>query len=158
MQLQVLGQVGAVFVGAQPGGTVQRIPSVEAVAGSGLVGDRYFASDVDHDPREEITLFSDEDVRSARDESGIPIDHTDLRRNILTTGVDLPGLVGATIRVGEVVIDSLEDNPPCAHLQRLAGKQILAPLVGRGGLRGRIVTGGTIREGDPIERVPDGWD
>ena len=155
---QILGQVGAVFVGARPGGAVQRIPSIEAVAGSGLIGDRYFTSETDHDASEEITLFSEEDVRRARDESGLAIDPTDLRRNIMTRGVDLPGLVGATIKVGEVVVDSLEDNPPCAHLQRLADKPILAPLVGRGGLRGRIVTGGTIREGDPIGRMPDARD
>jgi len=152
MQVRVAGTVGAVFIGGQRGGPVHRIAAVEAVAGSGLVGDRYFA-EVDHDPLDEITLFAREDVQNARNDSGIAIDETDLRRNVLTTGVDLAALVGATIRVGEVVVDALTDNPPCAHLQRLAGKPILKPLVGRGGLRGRIVRGGVIREGDQVERL-----
>lgn len=152
MQMRVAGTVGAVFIGAQRGGPVQRVAAVEAVAGCGLVGDRYF-SEVDHNPLEEITLFAREDVQSACSDSGITIDETDLRRNVLTAGVDLAALVGATIRLGEVVVDSLTDNPPCSHLQRLAGKPILEPLVGRGGLRGRIVRGGAIREGDPVERV-----
>lgn len=154
MEQRVQGRVVGLFVSAEPGGPMQRVSAVEAVAGGGLVGDRYFAADAEHDPGDEITLFAREDVAAARDESGVDIAESDLRRNVMTDGVDLRALDGAAVRVGAVVVASLETNPPCAHLQRLAGKPLLAPLVDRGGVRGRIVQGGIIREGDPVERLP----
>jgi MOSC domain-containing protein YiiM len=148
------GKVAGLFLGSEPGGPILRAETVEAVAGQGLVGDRYFSSDGGHHPTQEITLFAQEDIEAARAESGLDIDELDLRRNVMTVGVDLTALVGGAVRIGDVVVDQLTSNPPCAHLQRLAGKQLLQPLVERGGLRGRIAQGGTIREGDPIEHLP----
>ena len=148
------GQVVGLFVGPEPGGPMQRLAAVEAVAGRGLVGDRYFAAD-DHDPTEEITLFSREDVAAANEAGDVTIDELDLRRNVMVSGVDLRELRGTTLQVGEVVVDAIEHNPPCAHLQRLAGKPLLAPLVGGGGVRGRIRRGGAIREGDLVRWLTD---
>lgn len=149
------GRVAGIYVGMSPGAPMRRVTSVEAVAGAGLRGDRYFAEDDDHEPTEEITLFAREDVEAGAAESGIDIIPGDMRRNIMTDGIDLQAAVGSSLRIGEVVVDSLEANPPCAHLQRLARKQLLEPLVDRGGLRGRLVEGGVIRDGDPIEVVSD---
>ena len=63
---------------------------------------------------------------------------------------------GTALAVGDVVVDTIEANPPSAHLQELAGKPILAPLVLGGGIRGRIRQGGTIREGDPVRWLTEG--
>jgi MOSC domain-containing protein YiiM len=151
----VRGRVAGIYVGMSPGAPMRRVSFVEAVAGAGLRGDRYFAEDDDHDPPEEITIFSREDVEAAAAESGIDITPGDLRRNIMTAGVDLQGAIGGRLRIGDVVVDSLEANPPCAHLQRLARKALLEPLVDRGGLRGRLVVSGPIEEGDPVEILSD---
>lgn len=149
------GVVAGLFVGAEPGGPVEAVDEFVAVAGRGIRGDRYFdAGGNGPDPTEEVTVFAAEAIEAARQASGVAIDDRDLRRNIMTRGVEVAALIGTTFRVGDVVIEGLEDNPPCAHLQQLAGTPLLEPLVGAGGLRGRIVTGGTVRAGDPVETVP----
>ena len=43
--------------------------------------------------------------------------------------------------------------PACVHLDELTGKKVMKALVHTGGLRARIVQGGTIRVGDTIEAI-----
>ena len=62
-------------------------------------------------------------------------------------------LLGQRFRVGEAVLEGVRDCPPCEHLEGIVGKPVMRPLLERGGLRARIVEGGTIRVGDPIELV-----
>jgi MOSC domain-containing protein YiiM len=146
-------KVVEIYTGAIEGGPVEVRSSVTAVAGAGLEGDRYFQDDVppeERDPTREITLVPIEGIRAASADAGIDITPADLRRNIVTEGVDLKPLIGKTFWVGEVQVEGLKDNPPCAHLQRLAGKPLLKPMVNRAGIRGRIVSGGTIKPGDEI--------
>jgi MOSC domain-containing protein YiiM len=145
------GRVVGIFIGPEEGGPIQSVDEVEAVAGQGLRGDRYFRTEAGGDPTEEVTLFSLDDLDDARREFDADIDPADLRRNLMTSGIDLDGLLGATFQVGDVVLEGLETNPPCAHLEQLAGQKLLKPLARRGGIRARIVSGGTIRPGDTIE-------
>ncbi|MCA1647227.1 MAG: hypothetical protein LC797_17810, partial [Chloroflexi bacterium] len=58
--------------------------------------------------------------------------------------------LGRRFHVGAVLLEGVKDCPPCEHLEGLLGKPLLQPLVDRGGLRARIVQGGTIRVGDPL--------
>lgn len=144
-------RVAGLFIGGVEGGPIVPQDEVKAVAGSGLAGDRYFRSaDGEHDPTEEITLFEKEAVDDANLEHGLGLDYADMRRNVMTEGIQLRSLIGRVIRVGEVQIEVLEDNPPCRHLEKLAGKPLLKPLIEKGGVRGRIASSGTIRTGDPI--------
>jgi MOSC domain-containing protein YiiM len=61
--------------------------------------------------------------------------------------------------LAEVVLEGVRFCPPCEHLEGLVGKPVMRPLVASGGLRARVVVGGTINVGDAIEvsavgRVP----
>jgi MOSC domain-containing protein YiiM len=60
-------------------------------------------------------------------------------------------LLGQRFSIGEVVLEGVKDCPPCEHLEGLVGKPVLKPLVERGGLRARILQGGTIRVGDEVQ-------
>ena len=143
-----------IFIGPEEGGPNEEIAEIEAVAGKGLVGDRYFQDGLDeHHPSLEVTLFSAEGLEAGRADSGLDIEAADMRRNLMTEGIQLSDLLGRRFAAGDVVFEGLEENPPCAHLQRLAGKPLLKPLVGRAGIRARIVTGGTIRTGDAIRSL-----
>ena len=145
------GRVARIFIGPEESGPIQELAAIEAVAGKGLRGDRYFDDGAgEHDPTLEVTLFPAEGLEEGRSESGLDIEAEDMRRNLMTEGVALTDLLGRRFSAGEVVLEGLEENPPCAHLQRLAGKPLLKPLVGRAGIRARIVTGGTIKTGDEI--------
>jgi MOSC domain-containing protein YiiM len=149
-------KVVSIFIGPEPQKPMRDVSEVEAVAGAGLVGDRYFQGDLpedERDPTDEVTLVAAEGIAAAASESGLDISPVDIRRNIVTSGVEPSELLGRRFLIGEVELEGLEENPPCAHLQRLAGKQLLKPMLGRGGIRARILRGGTIRAGDSLRIV-----
>lgn len=120
--------------------------SVECVAGKGLVGDRYFGLEDDY--KGQITFFSAEVVDAARDEFGVPdFCASAFRRNVIVRGVDLPGLIGREFTLAGVRFEGSEECRPCYWMD-----QALAPgaedfLRGRGGLRARILSSGTIERG-----------
>lgn len=148
------GSVVDIIIGSEELGPVHSVGEVEAVAGLGLKGDRYYErerkSTKDHDPSVEITLVELEGIEAAREESGLDITIEDLRRNIVTTGIDLDPLVGRRFYLGDALVEALDLNPPCRRLARIAGKPLLKPLIGKAGIRGRVVEGGVIKKGDAI--------
>ena len=146
------GRVAGLYLGPETAQPMSSVDSLRAVAGSGIEGDRYFEEvpSAKHDPTHEITLIELEAIEGARSEYDIEFEPEDTRRNIVTHGIRLDDLLGTTFTVGEVQIEALEKNPPCARLVRITEKKLLKPLIHRGGVRGRIVSTGTIKVGDPI--------
>jgi MOSC domain-containing protein YiiM len=128
------------------------VERVRAVAARGLEGDRYFAAE----PRaaaerdRDLTLIAAEALEALFAETGIELRAAASRRNVLTRGIDLNGLVGRGFRVGEVECEGLELCEPCSHLQGLTEPGVLRGLVHRGGLRAAIRRGGEIAVGDPV--------
>ena len=86
-----------------------------------------------------------------RAEAGIGLDPSESRRNITTRGVRLEELIGRRFAIGEAVCEGVDLCPPCQHLVDVSGKAVLEPLVGRGGIRARVVRGGAIAVGAAIE-------
>ena len=147
----MVGQVAGIFIAAAHGAPLQALDEVKAVAGRGLTGDRNFYGDDDgHDPADEITLIAAEGLERARTEHGLDLAPGEHRRQIVVEGVDLLALVGRTVRVGEVEVAVLADNPGCRYLQNLVGKPVLRGLRRHGGVRGEILHGGVLRVGDPV--------
>ncbi len=145
-------RVEGIFIGHEEKGPISEISEVSAVAGRGLEGDRYFRTDdADGDPTEEITLFEAEAITQTNDETDLEVVPTDMRRNIMTSGLTLLELIGKRVRIGEAIVEPMEDNPPCKYLEGIIGKEILKPMIRKGGVRGRIIQSGTIRKGDAIE-------
>jgi MOSC domain-containing protein YiiM len=138
---------------------MEALDEVEAVVGHGLTGDRYlegrgFYSARPTDPgAREVTLFEGEVLDRLASEHGITLSAGEHRRNLTTRGIRLSELLGQRFQVGNVLLEGVKDCPPCDHLQELTGKAVLAPLVNLGGLRARVVEGGTLRVGDAI-RAP----
>lgn len=145
--------IAAIYIGAEDEGPMARVPAVEAVAGRGLTGDRYFQPEQGGDPTEEVTLVALEGIEEAAATSGLDITPEDTRRNLVTHGVDLDELIGTRFLVGEVELEGLEPNPPCKHLVKVTGKDLLKPLIDKGGIRARIHRGGTVHEGDALRRA-----
>ena len=129
---------------------------VEAIAGKGLVGDRYASGNGSFQtgdvvaPEEELTLIEEEALQGASAEYGLVIAHADTRRNLLTRGVALNHLVGYEFRIGEVLLAGIELCEPCSHLEKLTCEGIRESLVHRGGLRARILEGGMLSRDDPV--------
>ncbi|MFN8592194.1 MAG: MOSC domain-containing protein [Thermomicrobiales bacterium] len=156
-----MGEVVAIHIADRAGAAMRRRGEVEAVAGEGLVGDRYrdgtgFYSTTPTDPgARELTLIAEEALAAILAETGIALGLDEHRRNVTTRGVALAPLIGKRFRIGMVMCEGLRDCPPCVHLEEITGKRVMPPLVRRGGLRARIVESGWIRVGDQIEPIAE---
>lgn len=148
------GIVQSLHTTAQAGAPMRTHETVEATAGAGLADDRYLhrrgTYSKTHGPDREITLIEAEALDHLAREHGIELAPEETRRNVVTRGVGLNALVGRRFRVGEVVLEGIRLCEPCGYLARLTGKPVFEPLTERGGLRARIVTGGTLRVGDAL--------
>ena len=122
--------------------------ALDALAGVGLAGDRYAlgTGSMGHGrPGMQVTLVDGPTLER------LGITPAEARRNLVTTGVDLDALVGRDFTVGEGVLLRGERRcEPCAHLARVAGRDVLRPLVHRGGLRADVLRGGELRVGDAV--------
>ncbi len=135
---------------------MQPLSQAEAIAGRGLAGDRYLEGTGYYSDRpladgsREITLIEAEELEGIARETGIRLDPSESRRNVLTRSVRVNDLIGKRFRMGEVLCAGIRICEPCTYLDKLTGKRVMRPLVHRGGLRARIVSGGTVRVGDGI--------
>ena len=142
-----VGAVAGILVAPTAEAPLARVDTAVAVAGRGLVGDRYADgrgtfSAPGHGY--ELTLVEAEVLGE------IQLSWEDARRNVVTTGISLNALVGKRFRVGPVECVGRRLAEPCAHLEKLTRPGLLRPLVHRGGLRADILSSGTISVGDEI--------
>jgi hypothetical protein len=134
---------------------VRTVVEARAIAGRGLAGDRYergAGTFSDWPQDHEFTLIEAEAVEAALAEfPGLDLAPGDHRRNVTTRGVRLNALVRKRFRIGaDVLCEGTRLCEPCAHLEVVTARAACAGmLAGRGGLRARLLTGGTIRVGDP---------
>lgn len=146
-----MAEVTEIHIGVSSG-PLRTVDEVDAVAGKGLEGDRYFSDNGHEDPGRQITLLEYEAVEAAVRDYELDVKPIDIRRQLVTRGVALNHLVGRTFTVGEVTLRGVELCEPCGHMERLSGiKGVRRALIHRGGLNAEIVSGGKIRVGDPIE-------
>jgi hypothetical protein len=143
------GSVDEIWVAGeinQPGHTLR---AVQVIPGVGLEGDRYTSGGGTFPsgrPGAALTLIEAE-VCESFDPALVPDEH---RRNVVTRGLKLNGLVGVDFSIGAIRCRGIRLCEPCATLQNYAERPILRPLVHRGGLRADILDEGEIRVGDAI--------
>lgn len=119
------------------------VEAVECVAGSGLRGDRFF--DFKDDYKGQVTFFAAE-VFEAMCARLAVFDRSPavLRRNIITQGVDLNTLIGTEFEVQGIRFRGVTECTPCYWMDQAFGPGAEAFLKGRGGLRAKILTSGTL--------------
>jgi MOSC domain-containing protein YiiM len=151
------GSVEAIVTAPEAEANLVRVRAAHARAGRGLEGDRYFKgrgtfSNARGRGRD-LTLIEAEVL----DELSFPggrLRPEEGRRNVVTRGIDLNGLVGRRFRIGDVECFGQRLCEPCAHLERLtarAGKPgTLRALIHKGGLRADVLSDGEIRVGQAI--------
>jgi MOSC domain-containing protein YiiM len=151
----VPGSVTHIFTADVAGAPMRAHRAIRALAGVGLEGDRYAAGSGAYSGHpgagRHLTLVSQEWLDAASAELRQRLAPIDVRRNLVTVGVDLDALLGTRVRIGTVVCDVVRTCPPCTYLDGLLGRRVLDALRGRGGIRADLVTDGTIRVGDAIE-------
>lgn len=153
---KISGTVEAIYITSSAGEPMQPLSQAEAIAGRGLAGDRYLKGTGYYSDRpladgsREVTLIEAEELEGIEKETGLRLDPSESRRNVLTRSVRVNDLIGKRFRMGEVVCEGMRICEPCTYLEKLTGKRVMRPLVHRGGLRARIVSGGAVRVGDGI--------
>jgi MOSC domain-containing protein YiiM len=144
------GRVEGIFVTETSGHVPQPIERVRVVAGSGLVGNRYFYADGNAPPGRAITLVAAEAVEAFVNETGIELTPAETRRNVLTRGIDVNALVGKRFRIGDVECIGVELCEPCSHLESMTKPGVIKGLVHRAGLNADVLKDGEISVGDAV--------
>ncbi len=151
-----MGYVAEILVARSSVAEMVSKAKVRAVPGKGLEGDRYFLGIGTFSPKPqtadfELTLVEQEKIEAFAADSGLAFTASQARRNIVTRGILLNGLVGQEFYVGEVLLRGIRLCEPCNHLAKNSFPQILQGLVHKGGLRAQILSEGLICVGDQIK-------
>lgn len=135
---------------------MRRVSEVEAVAGSGLARDRYLLGTGYYSALDvcEVTLIEAEALERMEAEFGVRVDQGEHRRNLVTRGIFHAELQGRRFSVGEVVLEYDRPRPPCAYLERITQPHMTRAMGEGAGICARVIEGGIIHEGDPIELLP----
>lgn len=150
--------VVAIHVAPERGGPCMTLERGMLVPGRGIEGDHHHA-EPNGEPASEVTFIEEEAVAAFNTATGLAVDGSATRRNVLTAGVELNPLVGRRFAVGTAVLEGLEPCDPCATLGRrlatpsVSAADVVKALAHRGGLRARVVEGGVIAPGDEIRVV-----
>lgn len=149
----VEASVVGIYTAPSAGAPMEQQGSVVVVPELGIVGDRYalgtgkWSAPRWHD--KQLTLFEAEVADALGIEAGL------VRRNLVTRGMNLFGLIGVQFRIGEALLAGMRACDPCTYIEGLTARPGLTKelISGRGGLRARVIEGGIIRRGDRIEVV-----
>ncbi len=124
--------------------------SVEAEAGSGLVGDRYHGTKHRH-----VTVQALDDLAVAAEVLGRPVDPALTRRNITLDHGPIPTRPGERMTIGSVELEVVRIAAPCRLLDDWLGPGAMQALRSpRGGTVFRLLGSGTISVGDEVEVHP----
>lgn len=122
---------------------------VEAFAGHGLAGDHYASK---NDGKRQVTLIQAEHLEAVAKLLGkSEVRPEGVRRNILVSGINLYALRDRRFRVGDTVLEGTGTCDPCSRMEEVLGAGGYNAMRGHGGIIARIVDGGLIRLGDPVE-------
>ena len=128
---------------------MEAVGSVEVRADHGLVGDRYAAPG----RKGQITLISLEELALAEAELGTAIPRGATRRNVTVSGVGLSRRAGDRFRLGPVLVEVTGSAEPCQLMETCVGPGAKDALVNRAGIRARILEGGILEVGAPVEAI-----
>jgi len=133
--------------GQAPGeAPTEEVVQLECVAERGIKGDRFF--DFKEDYKGQITFFAQEvyedlcRVLDTHDKSPAVF-----RRNVITSGVDLPAWYDAEFTVQGVRFRGTGECKPCYWMDRAFAPGAEDALQGRGGVRAAILTDGVLHRG-----------
>ena len=125
-------------------------PALELTPADGVVGDHYSSRT---GAARGVTLIERECVAAVFSYLGSLPDAALLRRNIVTSGINLDALRERRFRVGGAVLEWTGACHPCSRMEALLGPGGYNAVRGRGGITARVVDGGRVAVGDGVARV-----
>ncbi len=121
---------------------MSEVAAVECLVGRGLAGDRHLDRGENH--KGQVTFFSAE-VHELVEGTFHAVPASVYRRNVIVRGADLNALIGSEFELQGIRFEGVEESSPCYWMDRVIAPGAKEFLRGRGGLRARIVTDGTLR-------------
>jgi MOSC domain-containing protein YiiM len=174
--LRTVPTIVALHRSAQHSFSKRSAPRLELIAGVGVDGDAHAGPLVQHRSRtavdptrpnlRQVHLIASE-LFAVLAEVGHTVAPGDLGENVTTAGLDVHGLaVGSVLLLGGdalVAVTGLRN--PCAQIERfqpgllrhVAHRADDGRLIGRAGIMGVVVRGGTVAVGDTITSSPPPW-
>jgi MOSC domain-containing protein YiiM len=143
-----------VWIGVRPArkAPLQALDAVEIDEAQGLIGDHYLG----RSRKRQVTLIASEHVAAIASYLGRDVSPLDLRRNIVTRGINLLAVKDSWLQIGEAVLEPTAECHPCSRMEAAFGAGGYNAVRGHGGLTARVVRGGWVRLGDAIARAPRG--
>ena len=141
-----------IWIGLRPARreAMRAVDEARLEAGRGLVGDRYARLGGER----QVTLIEAEALAAIASHLGLAEVAPDLvRRNLVTQGVNLLALKERRFRIGEAVLETSGECHPCSRMEENLGVGGYNAVRGLGGITARVISGGLIRLGDPVERL-----
>jgi len=125
---------------------VETCETFDLVAGSGIIGDRFY--DYKPDFKGQITFFDWAVYEEVQRKFNLPDLHPSaFRRNVMVSGIDLNSLIGQRFSINGIEFSGSEEAAPCFWMDEAAADGVHQHLMGKGGLRCRIHTDGTLPTG-----------
>ena len=149
------GKVVSLFVVDRSAEPMKKVDQLSALAGRGIEGDRYLLGTGTYskkpEPGRQVTLIQSEVLTSLKEKFNITVRPEESRRNVLTEGIEINGLVGTEFFVGTVRLHAHRLTRPCKYLENLLDQPgLYKELWDHGGISCEVLTGGVIEEGDII--------
>jgi MOSC domain-containing protein YiiM len=124
---------------------VVSVETADLVAGQGIVGDRFYGFKENY--KGQVTFFSEEVYHDLCRQFQIQDRGPEVfRRNILVAGVDLNSFIGQEFEIQGVKFLGMAECSPCAWMDEAFGPGAEQALHGRGGLRAKVLTNGSVKK------------
>lgn len=137
----------AVSASGRKGEKKTPVPSATLVAEHGVAGDAHAGPG-----HRQVSLLSSESIAKMR-AKGLPVGPGDFAENVTVEGIDVAALpVGARLRVGRALVEITQIGKEC-HDRCAIYFQAGDCVMPREGVFARVVEGGTVSPGDPVEIV-----
>jgi MOSC domain-containing protein YiiM len=125
--------------------TPVRVTEAEVKAGHGFTGDHGRGG------KRAVTLIQAEHLAAVGSLLGRkPLDPCLLRRNLVVSGINLLALRNRRFHIGDVVLEGSGFCHPCSRMEEALGPGGFNAMRGHGGITASVISGGVVREGDPV--------
>ncbi|TWT52331.1 MOSC domain protein [Thalassoglobus neptunius] len=153
--LQKVPQVGRLeSIGVSPGKKepIEQLETATLKVGTGIEGDHHCVNRPGG--HRQVTLIQAEHLPVVAQLCGRDaVSPEQLRRNLVVSGINLLSLKKSTFTIGDVLLEGTGPCDPCRRMEENLGEGGFQAMRGHGGITAKVLTGGTIRLGDPITLV-----
>ena len=125
------------------------VMQVEAITGYGLAGDHYASRT---NGKRQVTLIQAEHLEAVAKILGkSEVRASDVRRNLVVSGINLLALRNRQFRIGSVLLEGSGPCEPCSRMEEVLGAGGYNAMRGHGGITARILESGVLKVGESLE-------